>query len=248
MKRVPALDGLRGVLACIVLAYHASAPGVVLFGLSKLAVFAFFVISGWVLTLSWDGRYLRFLLCRFARLWPVYALCLGLGYLFSGYPVIWTQFFWVPLIGADDPIKIDPPAWSLCIEAFAMPAMPLFVWATQGHRVRLYVGVAACLCGAVINANVIAGSAFLGGAWLSRFRWNCRMLEWWLPQWLGRISYPLYLSHWLILRYVPAAAIVKIPLAFAAAWLLSISVERWSIAASQACRRARFSLGQTLRM
>ncbi len=138
MRRVPALDGLRGVLACVVLAYHAAPTDVTLFTLSKLAVFAFFAISGWALTLSWDGRYPTFLLRRFVRLWPVYALCLGMGYFLSGHPVVWTQFVWYPLIDPNDPIPIDPPAWSLCIEALLMPAMPLFVLAAGGHRVRFF--------------------------------------------------------------------------------------------------------------
>ena len=75
--RVAAVDGLRGLLAVVVLAWHVAAP----FGLAwllpaaNLAVATFFVLSGYVLTRGWDGRYGVFLIRRFLRLWPVYAAC-----------------------------------------------------------------------------------------------------------------------------------------------------------------------------
>ena len=206
---------------------------------SKLAVLMFFAISGYVLTRSWDGRFGRFLIGRFVRLWPVYAVCLGAGFALSGSPVVWTQFFWFPLIGADDPIQIDPPAWSLCIEAFAMLAMPVIVWFAGGTRARLYFGLIACIGGALLDARLLVGGYFLAGAWLSRFAWRCRALEWWLPQFLGRISYPLYLSHWLVLRYAPGGPWLTVPLAFAVGWLLTGTIEAWSIHASRLARSAR---------
>ncbi len=207
--------------------------------LSQAAVALFFVISGNVLTRSWDGRFDRFLVRRFLRLWPVYAVCMAAGYAVSGHAVAWTTFFWYPLIGPNDPNPVDLPAWSLCIEAWAMLAMPLFVWAGTGGVIRAELGLLACILGVYVNPNVFFGVFFVAGAWLARFDFRAKALEWWLPQWLGRISYSLYLSHWLVLHYVPGGVLVTIPLSFLIGWLLAETVEQWSVRISRLWRSAR---------
>ena len=81
---------------------------------------------------------------RFVRLWPVYALCLACGHLIAGIQPAWLQFLWYPLTTADTLPKIDPPIWSLGIEAYAMPLMPLIVWAGGRHLLPLsYTNVRA---------------------------------------------------------------------------------------------------------
>src|SRR5476651_918992 len=114
-SRVAAIDGLRGLLALVVLAWHALAPLGAMWLLisANLAVGMFFVLSGYVLTRGWDGRFGIFLMRRFVRLWPVYALCLGAGYLIAGVHPVWSEFLWYPLIDAYAKPLIDPPAWSL---------------------------------------------------------------------------------------------------------------------------------------
>src|ERR1700679_590520 len=103
-SRVAAIDGLRGLLAVVVLAWHVCSP----FGAAWMLVFAnvavglFFVLSGYVLTRGWDGRIGVFLVRRFLRLWPVYALCLGVCYLLAGVHPVWSEFAWYPLIGPND--------------------------------------------------------------------------------------------------------------------------------------------------
>jgi peptidoglycan/LPS O-acetylase OafA/YrhL len=131
-SRIRAIDGLRGLLAVVVLAWHVCSPfGVAwMLDLANVAVALFFVLSGYVLTRGWDGRYGVFLIRRFLRLWPVYALCLGAGYLIAGVHPVWSEFFWYPLIGPNDKPAIDPPVWSLFLEAWTMPLMPLIVWST----------------------------------------------------------------------------------------------------------------------
>ena len=100
-ERLQALDGLRGVLAMVVLAWHATSPLNLLWLAypAKLAVSGFFLMSGFVLTRSWDGRIGRFMARRFVRLWPVYALSLAVGYLIAGISPAWLQFLWYPLPG-----------------------------------------------------------------------------------------------------------------------------------------------------
>src|ERR1700744_6067607 len=101
--RLPALDGLRGVLALVVVLWHATSPtGLLWFAYpAKFAVFGFFVISGLVLTRSWDRRPGVFGSRRIVRLWPPSAICLAVGYLIARQPVDWRQFFFFPLITPD---------------------------------------------------------------------------------------------------------------------------------------------------
>jgi peptidoglycan/LPS O-acetylase OafA/YrhL len=90
-----AIDGLRGVAALIVVASHASllgshlVPGFSLAGTGKYGVFLFFVISAFLLTAQWlaaDARQrplgflARYLVKRFARIYPLYALVLAVGW------------------------------------------------------------------------------------------------------------------------------------------------------------------------
>ena len=56
------------------------------------------------------------------------------------------------------------------------------------------------------------------------------------PQWLGRISYPLYLTHVPIIWYMHLPLAVSIPLALAVAEILARTVEVWSIMASRSIR------------
>lgn len=244
MKRLPTLDGLRGVLACGVLWHHAFEQNVTLHYLSQAAVAMFFVISGSVLTRSWERPFGHFLVRRFLRLWPVYAVCMAAGYALSGRPVVWTEFVWYPLINPNDPIQIDHPAWSLCIEAWGMLAMPLFVWAGRGSAARAGFAMLACVLAVYVAPAAFFGVFLVLGAWLSRVEVRVPALEWWLPQWLGRISYSLYLSHWLVLHYAPGGLLVTVPASFLVAWLLAETVEQWSIRASRLWRSAGYAATQ----
>jgi peptidoglycan/LPS O-acetylase OafA/YrhL len=95
LARVTAIDGLRGLLAVVVVAWHVCVP----FGINwmlipaNIAVGLFFVLSGCVLTRGWEGRFALFIVRRFLRLWPVYALCLAAGYIVAGVPPVWSEFF-----------------------------------------------------------------------------------------------------------------------------------------------------------
>jgi peptidoglycan/LPS O-acetylase OafA/YrhL len=91
VPRIPALTSLRFVAAAVVVLWHSDGY----FGIPsgcwaplqlKQAVSLFFVLSGFILTYSYprleSGRACaRFLLARFARLWPAHVFCLGLGFL-----------------------------------------------------------------------------------------------------------------------------------------------------------------------
>jgi peptidoglycan/LPS O-acetylase OafA/YrhL len=242
--RVAAVDGLRGLLAVVVLAWHVCAP----FGVSwmlllaNVAVWLFFLMSGYVLTRGWDGRIGLFLARRFLRLWPVYALCLGLGYWLAGVHPVWSEFAWYPYIGPNAKPAIDPPAWSLFIEAWTMPLMPLIVWAGASSPARLLLSSLFLFVVALAIPQAIMLILFVGGAFLARFDFRSRLLETALPQWLGRISYSLYLSHFLVLAVAvkalgPWGGVMAVPAAFALGWLVWLFVERPSIRLSRELAR-----------
>lgn len=250
-KRIPAVDGLRGVLAVVVLSWHAfgplGAPWLLL--PADAAVGFFFLLSGYVLTRGWNRQLGVFLVRRFARLWPVFAICLGTGYLIAGVQPVWSEFAWYPLIGADTKPSIDPPVWSLFIEAWTMPLMPLIVWVAAASAIRVALAIVVVgTIGFVAHATVfgpvlLVTPLFIGGAYLAPLTYRSRIFESTIPQWLGRISYSLYLTHWLVLRLATQAfgvwgAIAALPVVFAVAWLVWWGVERPSIAASHTIGKA----------
>jgi peptidoglycan/LPS O-acetylase OafA/YrhL len=248
--RTHAFDGLRGLLAVIVVLWHATSPlGLLWFAYpAKIAVFGFFVLSGLVLTRAWDGRIGVFLLQRIVRLWPTYAVCLAAGYVIAGAHPDWRQFAWFPLMVPDAAPRIDPPTWSLVVEAWAMPLMPLIVWCGSGSLGRAWIAAVACLGAVWITTDVafqqywLALSFFVIGARLARWSPRAPWLEAAPMQWVGKISYSLYLSHWLVFAlareaFGPIGGIVALPLAFPVGWLVWRTIERPSIAASRRVKR-----------
>lgn len=138
--RVVYLDGVRGVLALIVAASHAygllggwneSRP----FIGSGLAVTYFFIMSGFVLSISLSSRptsFHGFFWSRFWRLWPLQVLCLivmVLVYAFHAkvgrfvpseeylqpFTILMNSLF-LTNIGIPDIPTINGPAWSIGIE------------------------------------------------------------------------------------------------------------------------------------
>jgi peptidoglycan/LPS O-acetylase OafA/YrhL len=258
LRRIAALDGLRGVLALIVVLGHAveqlAAAGIggqaidtaatFLGNLGGMAVCAFFMMSAHVLTRSWDGRFLIFLVRRLVRLWPTYALCLGAGFLLIQQTPDWSAFVWYPIVSS----PADPPGWSLCVEAQAMLFMPGIVWCATGPRWRLAAGALAWFGLTMLHAKFWLGACFLGGAALSTFEPRSMMLETAAAQWLGKLSYSLYLSHWLVMSaavmaFGPLGVIAAVPVALLVAQALWWAVERPSMALSR-----RFAWPRTPRL
>ncbi len=215
------MDGIRGCLALVVLLNH------VLQACGSKAL----VSAGWgrgldflrAVGLRTDpvlGRWCaisQFLARRFVRLWPMYALGLGVGSLLLGIAPSAQQLFWLHLANADNAPVADPPTWSLAIEAWAMLAMPLIAWVGCASFAWLVIAFLGSFLLAAFNSFAIFAWFFFAGAWVSRFDLRLGLFEMKLPQWLGRISYPLYLIHVPIIWYMHLPLFVSVPLAFAAA-------------------------------
>jgi peptidoglycan/LPS O-acetylase OafA/YrhL len=204
---------------------------------ANIAVGLFFVLSSYVLTRSWEGRFGVFLARRLLRLWPVYALCLASGYIIAGVQPVWSEFLWYPLIGPNDEPAINPPVWSLFLEVWAMPFMPLIVWSST-DKIRGIMCVAAAMLVGLIVPQVSILCLFVIGASFSHISFHNRLLEAAIPQWLGRISYSLYLSHALVLKLFVGAlgawgGVLAIPAALCIGWLIWWIVERPSIKLSR---------------
>jgi peptidoglycan/LPS O-acetylase OafA/YrhL len=245
-SRLSSIDGLRGVLAMVVVYEHTR--GCLLHGHTdspgQFAVMAFFMMSGYVLTRGWNGDFLPFLAKRFVRLWPLFALTFAIGALIRGDAPAWTYFFWYPFVC--DPVKssvllANSPMWSQFVEAWAALFMPLIVW-TSRSTMRVIAAMAIAMVCFRFDRCFLYAALFIVGAFFSTRDFNLPLLNGRALQWLGRISYSLYLTHSIVLdlcdRYLPGAAWLEIPVALAVAHVVWLVVDRPSVRASRWVGRA----------
>jgi peptidoglycan/LPS O-acetylase OafA/YrhL len=151
--RIEALTPLRFVAAMIVVISHFGAET----GLASVAggflttgpqtVSFFFVLSGFVLTLAYCGRWERstpssFWWARVARIVPVYLLALVFTLSLPGnapsadakivvLDLLFLQAWFPPY-----PLAINGPAWSLSVEAFFYFSFPLSLWCLKQSAPR----------------------------------------------------------------------------------------------------------------
>jgi len=236
--RVTGLDGLRGLLAAYVMVAHlANAYGEgALIGGASVAVMGFFVISGYVLTRSWNGNFPSFIVRRFLRLWPVYALSLLVGGCMIHKAPPLSLYFWYPFDIHGD-IPYNPVTWSLFVEAWSALFMPLIVWI--GRR-PLPTAVSIVLLTALqpVSKDISFGAYIVLGSYLTRYTFEDKYFGDKITQWLGKISYSLYLLHLLVIAacryYFPDIAIyIAIPASLAVATVVWLFVERPSILLSR---------------
>jgi peptidoglycan/LPS O-acetylase OafA/YrhL len=222
----------------VVVAHHVLASaGIGILQLpANAAVLIFFAMSGYVLARAYDGRPLVFLARRVVRLWPLYAVCITAGWLaVGGWPPVADLAMWPPNPFAHR--VVDLPAWSLYVEMWATPLLvPMFLAARAG-RIASLAMVALAIGLTTMDPRCVVLVAFAVG--VAATGWP---IAW--PQdvpapllWLGRVSYSLYLSHWVVL--VVAGPVAGALLALPVAWGLWWSVERPSIAGSRMVGRRR---------
>ncbi len=238
-RRLPALDAARGVLAMVVMCSHVGVgfgwQGMDLAAL--VCVLLFFTMSGFVLARAYDGRPLTFMARRMVRLWPLYAVCVLAGHL--AYRTLPHPGEFCFAWGPNFYLWVDPPAWSLRYEVWATPAFPLlFVLARTRVWLCWALVAAAILATGLVDFRFMFAAAMIAGVALWPLRPNLRVRTGRSVLWLGKISYSLYLTHWIVLtaaRQVggPWAALACAPLAVCVAWVAWWGVERPSVLLSR---------------
>lgn len=182
------LTGLRGIAALWVALYHihwvAVSQGVAPVALRHgyLAVDIFFVLSGYVMTMTYadraahwsPARYLDFLVRRLGRVWPLYALvtvalaaAMALRLLQNSPPgpasilvnLSLTQSWW----GVH---SIDEPSWSVSAEMLAYLVFPPLALLLSNRRPIAYLGVIALMIAGIAGLPTLqvwqAGHRFGG--------------------------------------------------------------------------------------
>jgi peptidoglycan/LPS O-acetylase OafA/YrhL len=187
-KLIAPLTGLRFVAAATVAIGHAAPSlrhdwvGQLIAQVSSIGMTLFFVLSGFVLWLTYAERLLRapkatlrdFAVARFARLYPMYAVVV---LAITGYLVIWrnqdlaplgfvltmTQA-WFPEIGGTMLVAAIQPLehlWSISVELFFYLLFPLACLSLGGiHRARSIVLAAALN---VVVFAILTAAFFLKG-------------------------------------------------------------------------------------
>lgn len=196
--RYRSLDSVRGVAALIVVFYHAilTMPGsfedrlalrahgfeerfawlyltpLRILVAGPAAVYLFFVLSGFVLTLSVSGggreTYATFMLKRIVRIWLPFAVAILisaiLAELFSDQPLIgsseWMYQTWAypvnltivfkHLVMLGTEISLDNPMWSLVHEMRVSFIFPLLVVAAVKRPILLFIVVATAFAFSVV--------------------------------------------------------------------------------------------------
>lgn len=194
-----ALTGVRGIAAWFVVLYHIrlSIPALpeswlAVFAKGYLAVDFFFLLSGFVIWLSWGEKLRRqgpsvipaFLRKRVARIWPLHllmlAVAIALASLFAltdradpgNYPFAQLPLHILLLQnwGFTDRLTWNDPSWSISAELGAYLLFPLLTLAIDWRRVPSVVVTAAivALC-VLLHASMARGGAMTLGFEIARF-------------------------------------------------------------------------------
>ncbi len=228
----------------MVVACHLKWPigNEVMSGAARVAVLSFFVMSGYVLAFSYDGRVAIFCVRRFVRLWPLYGATIAAAYALNGsLPPLGELVCWPALIVRPPPI--DPPAWTLYAEVWVTPILPVLFWLTARNRAIGIVLPPLALGLMVVDWRLYVIAFFAAGVGLARFAipWPRRVPA--VAIWLGRVSYSLYLTHWVVLIWLdkwfgPLGPLLSLPVILAVAWAAWRVIEQPSIGLSRRIGRS----------
>ncbi|EMM7190559.1 TPA: acyltransferase [Raoultella planticola] len=160
VNRFDAIDGTRGILAGMVMLSHMFGsfmgwPQVRPFSGAYLCVVYFFIMSGFVLTYAHaSGNFFKYVLTRFARLWPLHFLSTILmvaiyyynahhgGYVSSpdvfSISVILKNILFLHGLYWHDFKLVNEPSWSISIEFWVSLLIPL-IFTRLGNMTRAVV-------------------------------------------------------------------------------------------------------------
>jgi peptidoglycan/LPS O-acetylase OafA/YrhL len=230
-RHLPILDGARGIAALAVFGYHIAHyfGGLPWLQGSFLAVDLFFILSGFVIALSYEARlregrmgFGRFVWVRIVRLYPLYLLACGIGFayflvkLVAGQPDAPTPLDLAAALPGTvmmlpspmtstwgfTPFPFAPSAWSLSLEFWFNIVYALVV-------IRWGLKALAVLAGAALVVMVQQALAF-GSLDMG---WNIATLiggsaRFWFSFTLGVILFRLHRADW---RLPPAAIWLGLP-------------------------------------
>lgn len=181
-KSLDALTGLRFLAAFAVFIHHVSGK----FGISHIAwplgaqaVSFFFVLSGFILTYVYHDRLTtktvkKFYFTRWARIWPLHIVCLGLAIGLAGWqysankPDFFAQLItcsllvqsWVP--NTDWAFAINGVSWSISTEAFFYLMFPVFLLGGQKQFWMKYVGLLTGMILLVTGISALSHTSLVG--------------------------------------------------------------------------------------
>ena len=197
--RIEALTGLRFLAAMMVFCFHidVSLKTQFFFGpLGGIAVSFFFVLSGFILTyvyrdrLQWGGLK-RFYFTRWARIWPLHAVCLiaTICLLYPPQPVEYPRMrlashwlllqSWIP--DRNFILSYNGVAWSISTEAFFYLMFPLFLLGGLRHFLWKYLLTIAFTVVALFALTKIAANpdwaSTINTRYVSHFNPAMRLFE-----------------------------------------------------------------------
>lgn len=213
-RHLPNLDALRGIAAIFVLFFHlgqvADISGLAVSG--ALAVDFFFMLSGFVIGLSYEKRLAGemaigdFLWRRAERLYPtiLVGLVLGFATLWLGWgwagfaPMMLLNFLLLPagVFGRLGVFPLNTPVWSILFESM-INAIHALILPFLGRR--LLPAVIALCAALMVAASIRTGTTVLG--WTAT-RWTSIAFWGGLPRagfgyFLGVAAHRLWRSGWL---------------------------------------------------
>lgn len=234
--RLPVLDALRTVAAMGVLFYHTPELVGGLFSRGYLFVDLFFLISGFVLTLSAEPKMnaatgepltpLAFMRARIRRLWPMMALgSLAGALVFSGEVppgdlawILMLSLMFVPLLANSPTLyPLNAPQWSLLWELLANLLHGLLLRRLSDNALLALAAVsAAALATAIAYFGCNCFGPNVDSWWLTlpRVVWPYAMGVWMARKWVAgekaeRAHWPA--TDWRIALALPVAALVILP-------------------------------------
>ncbi|ESQ89455.1 acyltransferase family protein [Asticcacaulis benevestitus] len=183
-ERSYTLDAMRGVAALLVVSYHFCGVVCPIEGHGYLAVDFFFILSGLVVSMAYSKKLSttlfasEFIVKRFIRLWPLFAigLCFALVKPFAqmvlNYPGLGpekaivafsTEIFMLPsFVNGVELFPLNGPAWSLFFEIAINIVFGLWLFKAK-PAVLVVIGGGAGICLAMAAAQ--AGTLNIGWGW-----------------------------------------------------------------------------------
>jgi peptidoglycan/LPS O-acetylase OafA/YrhL len=188
---LPALTGIRGLAAWLVVLFHARLSAAAflpdsiaaILARGYLAVDLFFMLSGFVLWLNYGDRLRlggigavpRFVARRIARIWPLHAAMLAVAIAFAlllvalGKPVHdpWSvlplHILLVHNWGMTGQLAWNDPSWSISAEFAAYLLFPLLAFAIDWRRFPAWalIAIVIALAAALHNAMNLGGAPHL---------------------------------------------------------------------------------------